>query len=64
MSRYTLHGRYGWGSVLAEAQLEWYGLPFDFVDVGDLFDDPAARKKLAKINPLGKCRSSFFPMAR
>ncbi len=30
----TLHGRYGWGSVLAEAQLEWYGLPFDFVAGG------------------------------
>lgn len=51
---YTLHGHYGWGSVIAEAQLEWYGLPFDFVDAGDLFQDSSARAKLASLNPLGQ----------
>jgi GST-like protein len=61
LGRYTLHGRHGWGSVLAEAQLEWYGLPFDFVDVGDLYDDPAARKKLARINPLAKVPVLILP---
>ena len=51
----------GWGSVLAEAQLEWYGLPFDFVDVGDLFEDPTARRELAKINPLGQVPALILP---
>jgi GST-like protein len=54
LSRYVLHGHYGWGSVLAEAQLEWYGLPFDFVDVGDLFENAAARARLASLNPLAQ----------
>jgi GST-like protein len=54
MGRYTLHGHYGWGSVLTEAQLDWYGLSYDFVDVGDLYEDPVAQKKLTKINPLGQ----------
>lgn len=61
MARYTLHGHYGWGSVLAEAQLEWYGLAFDFVDVGDLYQKPAARKMLAKINPLGQVPVLILP---
>jgi GST-like protein len=61
VSRYILHGRRGWGSVLAETQLEWYGLPFDFVDVGDLFDDPTARKELAKVNPLGQVPALVLP---
>ena len=61
MGRYILHGRYGWGSVLTEAQLEWYGLEFDFVDVGDLFEEPAARKKLARINPLGQVPALILP---
>ncbi|MGE0242143.1 MAG: glutathione S-transferase family protein [Parvibaculaceae bacterium] len=56
-----LYGRTGWGSVLAEAQLTWYGLPFDFVDVGDLFDDPAARRRLAEINPLGQVPALILP---
>ena len=61
MSRYTLHGHYGWGSVLAEAQLVWYGLPFDFRDVGDLYDDPAARRDLVKLNPLGQVPVLVLP---
>lgn len=61
MSRYTLHGRYGWGSVLTEAQLEWYGLPFDFVDTGDLFENAAARKRLARINPLAQVPALILP---
>jgi GST-like protein len=61
LSRYTLHGHYGWGSVLAEAQLEWYGFDFDFVDVGDLFEKPAARKMLAKINPVGQVPALILP---
>ncbi|MGE3875479.1 MAG: glutathione S-transferase family protein [Parvibaculaceae bacterium] len=61
LNRYTLHGRYGWGSVLTEAQLEWYGLRFDFVAVGDLFEEAAARKRLAKINPLGQVPALVLP---
>ena len=37
MSGYTLWGRTGWGSTLVEAQLDWYGLPFSFEPVDDLF---------------------------
>jgi GST-like protein len=61
LKRYILHGRYGWGSVLTEAQLQWYGLPFDFVDVGDLFENRAARETLAKINPLGQVPALVLP---
>lgn len=52
MSRYKLHGHPGFGSVLAEAQLAWYGIAYDFIDVGDLYEEPKAREKLAKLNPL------------
>lgn len=61
MKRYVLHGRPGWGSVLAEAQLEWYGLPFDFADTGDLFEDEAARRKLARLNPLAQVPVLILP---
>src|SRR5262245_4761607 len=61
LSRYTLHGHYGWGSVLTEAQLAWYGFPFDFIDVGDLFEDPAARKKLGELNPLKQVPVLILP---
>jgi GST-like protein len=61
LDRYTLHGHYGWGSVLTEAQLDWYGLPYDFIDVGDLYEEPAARKKLAKINPLEQVPALILP---
>jgi GST-like protein len=61
LKRYTLHGHYGWGSVLTEAQLDWYGLPYDFVDAGDLFAEPQARKKIAKINPLAQLPTLILP---
>jgi GST-like protein len=61
MDRYTLHGRYGWGSVLTEAQLDWYGLKFDFVDVGDLFADEPARRRLMKLNPLAQVPVLILP---
>ena len=35
---YQLFGRKGWGSVLTEAQLAWYGLLFEVEEV----DDPDA----------------------
>ena len=54
MTNLILYARPGWGSVLTEAQLVWYGIPFDFRAVGDLFADPAARQELETINPLGQ----------
>ena len=61
MGRYTLYGRYGWGSVLTEAQLDWYGLAFDFVDTGDLFEDLKAREKLTRLNPLAQVPVLILP---
>lgn len=51
---YTLWGRPGWGSALVEAQLDWYGLPFTYETVGDLFKDPDAKTRLQKVNPLAQ----------
>lgn len=50
----TLYGRPGWGSVLIEAQLLRYGLPFRFEEVGDLFASAEARAALAAVNPLAQ----------
>jgi len=50
----TLYGRPGWGSVLIEAQLLRYGLPFHFEEVGDLFASAEARAALAAVNPLAQ----------
>ncbi len=61
MNRYKLIGRYGWGSVLSEAQLEWYGLPYDFVEVPNLFESEEARTALAKLNPLSQVPTLILP---
>jgi len=61
MSSYKLWGRAGWGSSLVEAQLAWYGLPFDFEPVGDLFREPHARSKLEKVNPLAQVPTLVMP---
>lgn len=58
---YTLYGREGWGSTIVEAQLVWYGLPFTFEPVGDLFKDPDARIKLEKVNPLAQVPTLAMP---
>lgn len=50
----TLYGRPGWGSVLVEAQLLRYGLPFRIEEVGDLFASAEARAALAAVNPLAQ----------
>ena len=49
-----LFGRPGWGSTLTEAQLVWYGIPFEFHEVGDLFSDESARRGLEQVNPLAQ----------
>ena len=59
--RYTLWGRPGWGSALVEAQLDWYGLPFDYETVGDLFKEPDAKARLQKVNPLAQVPTLVMP---
>ncbi len=49
-----LYGRHGWGSALIEAQLAWYGVPYEFVEAGELFHDSSARAALKKVNPLAQ----------
>ena len=49
-----LYANKGWGSAIVEAQLAWYGIDFQLVESGDLFQDAAAREKLAAINPLAQ----------
>jgi len=61
MSGYTLWGRQGWGSTIVEAQLEWYGLPFTFEPVEDLFRTPGAKAKLEKVNPLAQVPTLVLP---
>jgi GST-like protein len=61
VASYTLWGRAGWGSTMVEAQLVWYGLPFTFESVGDLFKEPDARAKLVKVNPLAQVPTLILP---
>ena len=58
---YTLYGRAGWGSTIVEAQLDWYGLPFAFEPVEDLFKSPDARQRLEKVNPLAQVPTLVLP---
>ena len=58
---YKLYGRAGWGSAIVEAQLAWYGLPFTFEPVGDLFKEPDARARLEKVNPLAQVPTLVMP---
>lgn len=58
---YTLFGCPGWGSVLVECQLAWYGLPYVFEEVGDLFASEEARAKLALLNPLSQTPTLVLP---
>ena len=58
---YTLYGQPGWGSVLVETQLAWYGLPFEFVAVGNLFRSEAARERLRAVNPLVQTPTLVLP---
>ena len=58
---YTLYGSPGWGSVLVEAQLAWYGLPTGHEEVGNLFKDAASRERLARVNPLAQIPTLVLP---
>ncbi len=61
---YKLYAHPGWGSTLTEAQLAWYGLPFEVEDVGNLFKSSAAREQLAKVNPLPQLPTLVLPDGR
>ena len=58
---YKLFARPGWGSVLVEAQLAWYGLPFAIEDLDDLFQSAAARERLAPLNPVTQVPTLVLP---
>ncbi len=61
MSDFILHGNPGWGSAIVEAQLAWYGLPFQFEACGDLFESTAARERLRPLNPLAQVPTLVLP---
>jgi GST-like protein len=58
---YTLYGRKGWGSALTELQLAWYGLLYRLEAVDDLFGSEAARRELAKVNPVAQLPTLVLP---
>ena len=58
---YKLYARPGWGSALVEAQLAWYGLPFELEEVDDLFKAAAARATLQPANPLAQVPTLILP---
>jgi GST-like protein len=58
---YHLFGRRGWGSVLVEAQLAWYGLPYQIAEVDDLFTSRAARERLSEVNPVAQLPTLVLP---
>lgn len=49
-----LYGRPGWGSAIVEYQLAFYGLPFERVEVEDLFHSAAGRDALRTVNPVAQ----------
>jgi len=58
---YKLFANPGWGSVLVEAQLAWYGLPFDIEDVGDIFQSEEARERLRPFNQIHQVPTLILP---
>jgi GST-like protein len=56
----TLYGELGWGSVLVEAQLAWYGFNYELVRVGNVFTSADSRAKAAAVNPLGQIPTLIF----
>jgi len=57
----VLYARDGWGSVLVEAQLDWYGLEYRREPVGDLFGSEEARTALAAVNPISQVPTLVLP---
>lgn len=42
----------GWGSAIVEAQLAFYGMPYELVEAGDIYTSEPARAALGEINPM------------
>lgn len=64
MAQMTLYRRRGWGSALIEAQLAWYAMPVELVEVGDVLRDAGAREDLIRINPAGQLPALILPDGR
>jgi GST-like protein len=62
--QYKLFARPGWGSTIVEAQLAWYGLPYEIEDLDDLFTSAEARARLAPTNPLTQVPTLVMPDGR
>lgn len=58
---YKLISRPGWGSIMAEAQLDWYGLDYTIEDVDDLFKSAEARESVQRLNPLAQLPTLILP---
>ncbi len=58
---FKLIGRPGWGSVMVEAQLAWYGLSYTVEDIDDLFKSAEARAKLRPVNPVAQVPTLILP---
>jgi GST-like protein len=61
---YKLFARAGWVSTLVEAQLAWYGLPFEIQEVDDLFQSAEARRRLVTVNPVAQVPTLVLPGGR
>lgn len=58
---FKLFARPGWGSVIVEAQLAWYGLDYTIEDLDDLFKSADARAKLQPFNPVAQLPTLILP---
>lgn len=58
---HRLFAHAGWGSALVEAQLAWYGMPFELEETGDLFKSEAARDRLRAVNPAAQLPTLVMP---
>jgi len=58
---FRLYQMPGWGSAIVEAQLVFYGLPHELVETGDIYEDAAARERLAALNPLAQVPTLVLP---
>jgi glutathione S-transferase len=47
--------------VLVEAQLAWYGLPYEIENLDDLFKSTEARERLRPVNPLAQVPTLVLP---
>ncbi|MDH5345347.1 MAG: glutathione S-transferase N-terminal domain-containing protein, partial [Gammaproteobacteria bacterium] len=61
MAQMRLYGEPGWGSAIVEAQLDFYGLPYDFEAIGDLFRSAESRDRLAPVNPVMQVPTLVLP---